>query len=59
MITSPLLSNVRHRAMITPESPLSTKIVHISPSRWTIYYSFKIILKMRTAHRLEFKFNVL
>jgi len=27
MITSPLLSNVRHRSVITPESPLRTKAV--------------------------------
>jgi len=27
MTTSPLLSNVRHRAMITPVSPLRTKAV--------------------------------
>jgi len=27
MITSSLLSNVRHRAMITPASPLRTKAV--------------------------------
>jgi len=27
MITSPLLNNVRHRAMITPVSPLRTKAV--------------------------------
>jgi len=27
MITSPLLSNVRHRAMITPVSPLRTRAV--------------------------------
>jgi len=59
MITSSLLSNVRHRAMITPENPLSTKIIHIRPSCRTIFYSFEIILKMGTTHRLEFKFNVL
>jgi len=27
VITSPLLSNVRHRAVVTPVSPLSTKAV--------------------------------
>ena len=29
MITSPLLSNVRHRAMIMPVSPLRTKAVEL------------------------------
>jgi len=46
MKTPPLLSNVRHRSMITPESPLSTRLIHISPSCWTIFYSFEVILKM-------------
>jgi len=32
MITSPLLSNVHHRAMITPVSLLFTRLIHISPS---------------------------
>jgi len=32
MITSPLLRNVRRRAMITPVSPLLTRLIHISPS---------------------------
>jgi len=59
MITSPLLSNVRHRAMIMPLSPLSTEIIHISPRCWTIFYSFETILKMGTAHKLEFKCDVL
>jgi len=47
MITS-LLSNVRHRAMLTPVSPLRTRLIHISPSCWTIYRSFEIILEMGT-----------
>jgi len=46
MITSPLLSNVRHRAMLTPVSLLSTRLIHISPNCCTIFYSFEIILKM-------------
>ena len=45
MIISPLLSNVRHRAMITPVSPLLTRLIHISPSYWTILRSFEIILE--------------
>ena len=50
MRTSTLLSNVRHRAMLTPVSPLRTRLIHISPSCWTIYHSFEIILKMGTVH---------
>jgi len=50
MITSPLLSNVRQKAMITPASPLLTTLVHISPSYWTIYRPFDIILEMGTVH---------
>jgi len=37
MIISPLISNVCQRAMITPVSPLLTRLIHISPSCWTIY----------------------
>jgi len=50
MITSPRLSNVRHRAMLTPVSPLRTRLIHISPSCWKIYRSFEIILEMGTVH---------
>jgi len=50
MITSPLLSNVRQKAMITPVSPLLTTLVHISPSYWTVYSSFEIILEMEIVH---------
>jgi len=48
MITSPFLSNVHHRAMITPVSLLLTKLIHIIPSWWTIYRSFEIHLEMGT-----------
>jgi len=48
MITSPLLSNVRHRAVITPVSHPLTRLIHISPSCWTIYRSFEIILEIGT-----------
>ena len=34
MITSPLLSNVHHRAMIMPVSLSLTRLIHISPSCW-------------------------
>ena len=50
MMTSPLLSNIRHRAMITPVSPLLTRLIHISPSCWTIYHPFEIIREMVTVH---------
>jgi len=45
MITSPLLRNVRHRAMITPVSPLLTRLIRISPSCWTVHGSFEIIVE--------------
>ena len=48
--TSPLLSNVCHRAVITPVSPPPTTLIHISPSCWTIYRSFEITLEMGTVH---------
>ena len=50
MITSSLLSNVRHRAVITPVSPLRARLIHISPCCWTIYRSFEIILEIGTVH---------
>jgi len=50
MITSPLLSNVRQKAMIMPASPLLTMLVHISLSYWTIYRSFESILEIGTVH---------
>jgi len=48
MISSPLLSNVRHRAMITPVSLLLTRLIHISPSCRTICRLFEIHLEMGT-----------
>ena len=59
MITSPLLSNVRHKAVITPVSPLPTRLIYIILSYWTICRSFEIILEMGTFHGLEFKSIVL
>jgi len=50
MVTFPLLSNVRQKAMITPVSPLLTMLVHIDPSYWKIYNSFEIILEMGAVH---------
>jgi len=48
MITSPLLSNVQHKAMITPVSLLLPRPIHISPSCRTVYRSFQIHLEMGT-----------
>jgi len=45
MRTHRLLRNIRHRAMITPVRPLRTRIIYISPSYWTVYHSFEIILE--------------
>jgi len=59
MITSALLSNVRHRAMITPVSPLLTRLIHIIPSCWTIYSSFEIILEMGTVQWVGLQSNIL
>ena len=53
MITSLLLSNLRHRAMITLVSRLLARLIHISPSCWTIYLSFEIILEIGAVHRIE------
>ena len=53
LISFPLFSDVRHRAMITPVCPPLTRIIHISPSYWTIYRLFEIILEMVTVHRIE------
>jgi len=59
VIASPLLINVRHRAMITTVSPLLTGLIHTSPSCWTIFSSFEIILETGTVHWIGFKCNVL
>jgi len=58
MVTSPLLSNVHHRAMITPISLLLTRLIHISPSCWTIYCSSEVILDMGTYLGLDLKSNI-
>jgi len=52
MMISPLLRNVHHRVMITPVSPLVTRMIRISPSCWTIYRSFEITVcsKMATVN---------
>ena len=53
MRTPPLLSNARHRTVITPVSPPLTKFIHTSANCWTIYLSFEIILEMKTVHWIE------
>jgi len=50
VIGSLLLRNVRHRAVTTSVSPLLTKLIHISPTYWTIFLLFEIILEMGTVH---------
>jgi len=43
MRTRRLLRNIRHRATVTPVSPLRTRLIHITTSYWTICRSFAII----------------
>jgi len=50
VITSPMLSNVRHRAMITPVRSLLTRLIRIRPSYWKKFRSFSIVLEMGTVH---------
>jgi len=45
MKTFPLLSNVRHRAMIMPVSHPLAKLILISPSCWPIIVYLKLFLK--------------
>jgi len=46
-------------AMITPVSPLRARLIHISPSYWTIYRSFEIILEWKLSIGLKYKSNFL
>jgi len=55
LIRTPLLHYARHRAMITPVSPVRTRLIYISPNSRTIYRSFEIILEWGPSIRLEFK----
>jgi len=59
MRTCPLLLNTHHRTMITPLDPLHTRLIHISPSCWTLYRSFEIILEWGSSNGLEFNSNVI
>ena len=40
-------------ATVTPVSHPLTRLIHISPSCWTIYRSFEITLEMGTVHWIE------
>jgi len=53
MVTSLLLSDVRHRAMITPVSYPLIKLIHIRLSCWAIYRAFEIILEVGTVHWID------
>jgi len=53
-----MLSNVRHRAMITPGSPPLTRLIHIRPNYWTIFHSFGIILKMGTVRWIGLQMQI-
>jgi len=59
MITSPLLSNIRHRAMITLVTPLLTRLIHINPSCWAIYLLFEIITVRWTGLQIQCSIQIL
>jgi len=46
------LSNKRtpQNNYVTPASPLLTMLIYVSPSYWTIYLSFQIVLEMGSLH---------
>jgi len=58
MITSPLLSNVRHRAMITPVSPLLTRLI-LARVAGQFIVRLKLFSKWELSIGLDFKANVL
>jgi len=58
-VISPLLTNVRHRAMITPVSPLLTRLFHISLSYWKIIVRLKLLSEWELSVGLDFKSNFL
>jgi len=45
--------------MITPVNPLPTRLIHTSPTYWTIYRSFEVILEWEPFIGLELKSNVI
>jgi len=60
MITSPLLSNARHRAMITPVSPLSILGSFIlARVAGQFFIRLKLFSKWEVSMGLDFKSNVL
>jgi len=60
MRTRPLLCNARHRAMITPVSPVRTRLIHISPSYWLVYrYSRMITVHWNSYPMLQKTVNLI
>jgi len=59
MITSPLLSNIRHRAMITPVRPLLTRLIHIIQINGQFIVRLKLLSKRKLSIRLDLHSNVL
>jgi len=59
MVISPLLSDIRQKAMITPASPLLTTLVHISPSYWKFFVRLKLFSKWELSTGLDFISSVL
>jgi len=58
MITSPLLSKVRHREMITLVSPPLTTLIHVSRVVGQFIVRLKLISKWEPPIGLNFKSNV-
>jgi len=58
MRTRPLLRNWGHRAMTTPVSPLRARLIHISPSYWSISFVCNYS-RMGTIHWIGIKINIL
>jgi len=58
MITSPLLSNIRHRAMITPLRPLLTRLIHISRVNGQFIVRLKLFSKRKLSIGLDLHSNV-
>jgi len=51
-----MLRSVRNRATITPVSPMRSRLIHISPSYYTIVLNYS---RKGSVHRLEFKSHAL
>jgi len=59
VITTPLLSNVRHRPMITPVSPLLTSSFILTRVTGQLFVRLKLFSKWKLSIWLDFKCNVL